>query len=59
MSKSIIQCAACRQPVAHRKHSGTIHIEQGVKVVYLLDGSLELTCSCGKKREITKPSKAA
>lgn len=52
MSKSEIQCPSCRRPVAHRKHTGTIHVTEGVKVVYRLDGSLELRCSCGKVRVI-------
>lgn len=59
MSKSEIQCPSCRRPVACRKHSGAIHIAQSVKVVYRWDGSVELTCSCGARRILTMPIKAA
>lgn len=58
MSRSIIACTKCKEPVAVKHHSGRIVVRDGVKVAIVYEG-IELKCSCGAVRIVTTEKRAA
>ncbi len=58
MSRSIIACPKCKEPVAVKHHSGRIVVRDGVKVA-IVANEIELRCSCGAVRVVTPEKRAA
>lgn len=61
MSRSVITCRQCKEPIAYRRPGGNIQFEvKGYgRMVYRSDGTVEVRCSCGAVRVFRQVPKAA